>query len=461
ANGAAGTGGCNLAMIKMAFNFAGVDAGIQPSINGVPRDSSGCVPLTVDFTDTIRNAVTYYWNFGDGGLDTTILPNSSHTYNAVGNYLVMLIAEDSATCNIRDTSYVNIRVGNLQALLDFNPVKLLPCDSLKYRFDNLSVAPPGQPFTNTSFIWDYGDGSPTVVAGTAPVFHNYTSPGSYIIKLILVDTAYCNAPDTLEKTINIAPLVDAQFITPPTGCAPYTAVFDNTSVAGQTFSWDFGDGNTSSAFEPVHTYNLAGTYNVTLIVTDPATCNITDTARFTITVFNNPVANFTFSPDPPIENTPATFTNLSSPDATDFKWFFGDGDSLVTASRANVVHQYNATGTYNACLVAFNPANCSDTFCLPVQALVAALVDLPNAFTPQSGDVNSKVLVRGFGITKIKFIIWNRWGQKVFETSDKNQGWDGRYKGVIQPMDVYAYTLDVEFFDGTKTTKKGDLTLIR
>ena len=86
---------------------------------------------------------------------------------------------------------------------------------------------------------------------------------------------------------------------------------------------------------------------------------------------------------------------------------------------------------------------------------------MPNAFTPNSNDVNSKILVRGFGIAKMRFIIWNRWGQKVFETGNRNEGWDGRVKGVVQPMDVYAYTLDVEFFDGTKTTKKGDITLIR
>ncbi|MDQ3550620.1 MAG: gliding motility-associated C-terminal domain-containing protein, partial [Bacteroidota bacterium] len=60
-----------------------------------------------------------------------------------------------------------------------------------------------------------------------------------------------------------------------------------------------------------------------------------------------------------------------------------------------------------------------------------------------------------------KFIIWNRWGQKVFETENRKQGWDGRYKGAVQPMDVYVYTLEVEFTDGTKAVKKGDITLIR
>ena len=138
-NGASASGGCNLAMIKISFDFAGVDAAPLSSINGVRRDTAGCVPLTVDFIDTVANGIKYYWYFGDGSLPNpsiTSVPNISHTFNLPGSYQVMLIAEDSTTCNIRDTAYLNIRVGSLEALLDFNPVKLLPCDSLKFRFDN-------------------------------------------------------------------------------------------------------------------------------------------------------------------------------------------------------------------------------------------------------------------------------------------------------------------------------------
>ncbi|MFI5133330.1 MAG: PKD domain-containing protein [Chitinophagales bacterium] len=454
--------GCNLALLKIAFNLAGVAAGIESSINGVPRDSAGCVPLTVDFSDTIHNAQTYEWHFGDGSpTATTTVPDISHVYNSIGNYLVMLIAIDPASCNVRDTSYVHIRVGDIQATLNFNPVKLSPCDSFKYRFDNLSIAPPVRPFGPQSFTWDFGDGSPRIQAGTASVFHNYPGAGTYNVKLILTDTGYCNAPDSMTIQLRVAALVKAQFTTPPFGCLPYNAVFDNTSLAGQTFQWDFGDGTTSTATNPTHLYSIAGQYTITLIANDPNTCNITDTTTFTINVFDNPVSSFSFSPVTPVENTPVSFDNLSSPDAVLFKWNFGDGDTLQTNSRAQIQHQYNTTGTFNACLTVFNAAGCSDSSCQQVSALIVTLVDVPNAFTPQSGDVNSKILVRGFGITKMHFAIWNRWGQKVFETADRLTGWDGKYKGALQPMDVYAYTLEVEFFDGTKTTKRGDITLIR
>jgi gliding motility-associated-like protein len=106
-------------------------------------------------------------------------------------------------------------------------------------------------------------------------------------------------------------------------------------------------------------------------------------------------------------------------------------------------------------------AGCDSTYCERVAALINPLLDVPNAFTPLSGDINSVVKVMGFGISKMQFTIYNRWGQKVFETNNRHQGWDGKVKGVVQPMDVYVYTLSAEFFNGTKQTKKGDITLIR
>jgi gliding motility-associated-like protein len=255
--------------------------------------------------------------------------------------------------------------------------------------------------------------------------------------------------------------VEAKFVTPPVGCLPYTAVFDNTTIAGQTWLWDFGDGTTSTDFEPTHEYTLPGPYTITLTATNPNTCNQTSTYQFTINVYPKPAANFTWSPAPPIVNTPTNFSNISSPDAVQFKWKFGDGDSLMTTSTAPVQHQYNSTGTFNACLTAYNSIGCDSTVCMPVQAIVDPLVDVPNAFTPLSNDANSLIMVRGFGIGKVQFIIWNRWGQKVFESNSLESGWDGRYKGKPQEMDAYAYVLTATFIDGSSALKKGNITLLR
>jgi gliding motility-associated-like protein len=459
-----GNGGCNLGVVKIAFNFAGVGAGVRAFINNV-FDTAGCVPLTVDFKDTVRNATSYEWNFGDGSpaLFTKNF-DIQHTYNAVGDYRVMLVGIDSTTCNIRDTVYTTIRVRNNEAFLNFTATKLQPCQSLSYQFTNTStLSATANPFANNSFIWDFGDGTPRAVSGPAAITHSFSTAGTYIVKLILPDTNYCNAPDSMPVTLRVAPLVKAQFETPSVGCVPYNAVFHNTSLAGASFFWDFGDGTTAidNNADVLHTYTLAGIYNVKLVATDTSTCNKIDSVTVSIQMAGKPTASFTYSPLTPQENLPYTFTNTSSPDATHFKWLFGDGDSLVTISRGNIDHLYNTSGTFQVILIATNDAGCPDTARAQVVAIIVPRLDLPNAFTPQSNSLNSVIYVRGFGIGRMRWRIYNRVGNLVFESNSQGIGWDGKYKGLLQPMDVYAYTLEVEFTDGTKATKKGDITLLR
>ncbi|MCW3073554.1 MAG: hypothetical protein JWP69_623 [Flaviaesturariibacter sp.] len=460
-------GSCNLAMVKIALNLSGIKSGVQSSINGVVRDTAGCVPLTVDFRDTVLNAVSYEWDFDGNGTNdlTTTAPNASFTYTAIGNYRVRLIAIDSNSCNIRDTSFMTVKVGDLQALPDFTYRKLDPCEALRYEFTNTSIAPAARPFTNTSFLWDFGDGSPLLPAGSGSVTHAYANPGPYRVRLLLVDSVYCNAPDAKELPINIAVIVDASIQAPSVACAPARVLFKNTSSGGQQLVWDFGDGSVVSTgyVDTIsHYYSQPGNYIVRLRATDSATCNITDSASLPISIISKPTAVIgSVNPQPPIVNAPLTFTNGSSPDAVRFKWFFGDGDSLITATREAVQHEYNTTRTYNVVLVAINSNGCTDTARRQVQTLIEPALDVPNAFTPLSGGINSIVMPKGFGIAKLHFTIYNRWGQKVFETFNNKEGWDGKYKGVLQPMDVYAYTLEVEFSDATKASKKGDITLIR
>jgi gliding motility-associated-like protein len=441
-----------------------VEAGPKSLING-RADTSGCVPLTINFTDTLQLGKTYEWDFNGDGITDTITSSSdvSFVFNSVGIFRVRQIAVDSSTCNLRDTGYVTIRVRADRATVSFTATKVGPCESLEYQFVNTSIAPSSKPFGNRSFTWLFGDNTPAVNTGTLPVNHTFPTAGFYTVRLVLIDTNYCNAPDTIPLELRIAPQVDAQFITPPAGCLPYNAVFRNTSLAGQQFFWNFGDGATSTAVSPTHLYTVAGPYTIKLIAIDSATCNKIDSTSFNITVNNVPTAAFSFGPVPAQENTPTTFFNNSIGGAR-YRWFFGDGDSTVKTTMDTVMHQYNATTTYDACLITVNQFGCTDTVCHPVQAIVRALLDVPNAFTPGRPGNRGKnhiVRVEGFGISKIMFRIYNRWGQKVFETTSPKQGWDGTFNGVLQPMDVYVYTLEAEFTDGNRVSRKGDITLIR
>jgi gliding motility-associated-like protein len=447
---------CNEAAVKIEMSFSGVVAGFRTSINNIPYDTTGCTPLVVNFNDTLQKGKTFYWDFGNGQKDTTYAPNfaTSATYNSVGTYRVMMIAEDSLTCNIRDTGYLQIKASDNKAVLNFAAVKGLPCTSLNYTFNNQSVATNAS-FGPRSFVWDYGDGSApdTSLNGS----HTYSAISDYTVKLTLIDPAFCNAPQTKSIQLRVDPLVKAKFSTPGTGCAPYTANFVNQSGTSDV-TWLFDDGASTNVENPSKTYSTPGNYQVRLVARDPNTCNKADTsAYFTIVVSDKPKAEFSWQPNPPISNTPTAFTNLSA-GAIKYKWDFGDGTG---STESNPSHQYKSTGSFTAQLVAFNQFNCTDTFRLTVQALVSPLLDVPNAFTPGKFGINSVVNVAGFGILKMDWRIYNRWGQMVFQSNDVKLGWDGKFKGKDQPMDVYTYTLDAEFSDGNKIRKTGDITLIR
>ncbi len=455
---------CNEAAVKIEMNFSGVGASVKATIDGVV-DTIGCVPLTIKFTDTLAKGKMYIWDYGDPAYskkDTTYAPDNSvqHTYNQVGTYMLSLVSIDSSTCNIADTAYIRVKVGNNVVVPDFAFTKLNGCASLTFRFDNLTTAALPN-YTNKTFLWDFGDGSAPVRTDNSPQTHTFPSVGSYKVRLLVDDTTFCNAPQFKDSTLRISANVKAIFKTDPAGCAPYDAEFHNLSLGGISFIWEFGDATTSNDASPtvIHHYQNPGVYQVRLIAIDESTCNKRDTsAYFTITVAALPTANFTWSPSPAVENTLTRFTNLSSPDAVRFLWDFGDGES---STERNPVHQYNATDTFTVVLVAYNAANCTDTFTAFVPALIKPLLDVPNAFTPGRFGVNGIVKVVGFGIAKMNWKIYNRWGQVVFQTADRRQGWDGTFKGVLQAMDVYTYTLEAEFSDGQKLRKTGEINLLR
>lgn len=453
-------GGCNEAAVKIEMNFGGIGASVKATINGV-FDTVGCVPLTIKFIDTLAKGKTYIWDYGDAfstKKDTTFAPNNStsHIYTRVGTYRLMLVAIDSNTCNISDTAYINVKVGNNQVVPNFFATKIPPCTNLSYNFTNTTTA--GLPrFTNTSFLWDFGDNTPLVRSGLATQQHTYASVGTYNVKLVVDDTVFCNAPDSVIKQVRLAVTVKAQFETPAKGCKPYTALFNNTSLGGTDFKWDFGDGTSSAEINPSHLYAAAGSYTVKLVAIDTSTCNKIDSTTFEIIVYEIPTASFTAAPNPAPENTPMQFRNISL-GAVSYIWDFGDGE---TSTETNPLYQYTTTGTYKVCLQAINAAGCIDTFCLDVAAKILPLIDVPNAFTPGKFGKNGIIRVEGFGIGKMNWKIYNRWGQVVFAATNKSQGWDGTFKGALQPLDVYTYTLDVQFTDGKKYRKTGDITLLR
>lgn len=195
--------------------------------------------------------------------------------------------------------------------------------------------------TELSFNWNYGDGSPAENAIDAT--HTYASAASYAVTL--TDTIYGWTTNCIADTIvtigpGTAPTV--AFTSVESGL---TSDFTNNSTAGPdaTYTWDFGDGNTSTTTNPSHTYAADGTYTVCLEITDSC---LTETSCQSVTVASctNPVAAFTFTGTSPTFD----FTNTSTTTGTvTYAWDFGDGN---TATTENTSHTYSANGTYTVTL---------------------------------------------------------------------------------------------------------------
>ncbi len=459
-----GNNSCNLLAVKLAFYSAGVSAGVQSSIGGRLRDSTGCVPLKVDFIDTVAAAKKYYWDFGDGSPELiTTTAKASYEFKVVGTYRVRLIAEDLNSCNERDTSYMTISVrSDAVTNLNFSYAVVPPCANRTYQFTNLAVPPAGLLFKPNSFQWDFGDGSPVVNSNGSPPPHRFPSDGTYIVRLTLKDPLFCNEDDYIEQTVRVSNSFVPNFVA-DTACIGTATKFTYTGTGGASFVWNFGDGNTSTLADPTNIYASAIPYNVTLNVTDNNTCDVIKTKSITkqILVSPNPTSLFDYSPRTAGANLIYTFTNLSTGGAS-YYWDFGDSKVISTNRRDSTIrYSFSASGTYDVCLSTTNTVGCTVKYCEPIVAEVNPLFDVPNAFSPNGDGLNERIYVRGFGIAKMTWKIYNRWGVVVYIGTNINEGWDGKYNGKIQPQEVYNYTLEIEFSDKVKAFKKGDITLLR
>ncbi|MBL7765805.1 MAG: PKD domain-containing protein [Chitinophagaceae bacterium] len=442
---------CNLAALKIDFQLQNPDA-----VAGAQGSTIGCAPFTVAFVNTSASATTYLWNFGDGSPTTTQV-SPSHTYTTAGNYTVTLVASNPNGCtSSTDTTTLLIVVKTDSINAAFTFAKVDSCGPFTASFVNTSTYNNGAPPASSTFQWDFGDG--TSFTGANPGLHSYPSAATYTVTLTMTDTNACNSPSVFTQVIDYSTtLVAAAFDMPDSVCLPALLSFIDQSTNATTWAWTFGDGNTSNLANPTNNYLSAGTYTIFLVSGNPSTCNKFDTASRVLTVFTSPVADFDWSPNPPQPNTPVVLTNLST-GATKYFWDFGDG---TNSTNKDETHVYDKDGYYNVCLTATNEFGCKDTTCKQVRGIVIPLVDVPSGFSPNGDGVNDVVYVKGYGIEKMTFRIFNRWGEKIFETTDRYTGWDGRYKGVMQEMEVYGYTLSVTFFDGTNAFKKGNITLLK
>ncbi|MBS1612150.1 MAG: PKD domain-containing protein, partial [Bacteroidetes bacterium] len=420
---------------------------LQPlDINVTVPDTIGCIPFTATFIGNSDLLTTdYFWNFGDG--NSAIGDTVTHTYTAVGSYSITVLGQDTNACVFYDSAFAVVNAINDSAIANFGANVLNSCDS------NLVVQLTNQSINSVEYHWDFGDGNTSTAVDTT---YSYHLPGTYTITLTSIDTNRCHPIDTATFTVTMLPNSYAFFLQSNV-CLGDVMQFTNQGSPTAQYTWTFGDGTTSNEFSPSHLYANAGDYNVTLTIIDTTTCDVTSTYTKPVKVYLQPQAGFTVSRDTFKFETPVEFVNTST-NYEHLMWDFGDGQGVLDEEAP--IHVYGKIYQMTVCLNAFNAA-CSDTFCKTIFISFDALIGVPNAFSPNGDGVNDVIRIEGKGITELEFRIYNRWGEKVFETNSKAIGWDGYYKGVLQEMEVYTYSVQASFVDGSSKQLKGNITLLR
>ncbi|MDH4474644.1 MAG: gliding motility-associated C-terminal domain-containing protein [Fluviicola sp.] len=311
----------------------------------------------------------------------------------------------------------------------------------------------------TTYLWDNGitNGVPfTPALGST----TYTLTGT--------SAAGCSATDQVIVTVTTG--IPVTFTTDLTnGCAPLTVQLTNTTPGATNCIWNISDGSTFTGCGSISTtFTQAGCYDVTL-TTSVGGCISTVTLADLICVDANPQASFITSNTELSELNMLTDFLNTSVGATSYVWDFGDS---TTSTAENPQHDYtgNPITNYTVMLIATSDLGCVDTAYQIIQVTEELIFYVPNAFTPDGDEFNNlfkPVFYSGFDPYDFSLLIFDRWGEIIFESNDATMGWDGTYgandsnNGIVQNG---TYTWKIEFKSSVTDERKialGHLNLLR
>lgn len=409
----------------------------------------------ITYTGTGTAGATYNWNFNGG----SVVSGSGQgpyviDFPAPGNYNVTLDVSENG-CTSPSTS-------NAVTVNQIPTSTFTVSDTLICTVDSIVVTYTGNGGAGASFNWSFGAGA-SILSGTGagPYTVKYNSPAIYNVSLTVTENGCPGFTDSIHVNVNATPVINVS-ADAIDGCEPFTVNFSSQSSNGFIYSWDFGDTSTSTIQNPTHTYN-AGNYPVSLTVISPAGCSATQPLNNNINVVPQPVPMFSVVPslNTMVELQSATFNFFNqSQYATIFNWDFGDG--IGTSNAYSPTYTYTTVGNYDVTLTAANNLGCSNTISLgQIMVIPNGNIFFPLAFTPNGDGINDVYEIKSFGVSKISFVIFDRWGEKLFEANDLSQTWDGTFQNKPVQGGVYLYYGEADFNNGTHRIYKGEITLLR
>jgi gliding motility-associated-like protein len=360
-------------------------------------DTTLCVGNTLLLNATTAGA-TYLWQNSSNA--------ATFNVNAAGTYWVEV---NVSGCIDRDTIVVNyvpipvVDLGDDTAFCQGNTLLL-------------NATTPG-----ANYNWQNGSSNATFSVSTSGMYWVQVSVGT------------CVAGDTINVVVNPIPSVDLG--NDSILCQGNTVLLDATT-AGATYLWQ------NASTNPTFNANSNGTY---WVVVTANSCSAGDSIVLTF----NPVPSVSLGADTTICDGDVILLSVANPGGT-YLWQDASTSSAFTVSQPGI---YSVT---------VSVGGCSNSDAMIVGSGDCSIVlYIPNVFTPNGDGENDILYARGLGVQEFEFYIYDRWGERVFRTTDLNEGWDGTFRGKECDKGVFVYFVKVKYIDGNEEKRKGNITLLR
>lgn len=414
----------------------------------------GTATMTASATGGNSSTYSYIWSGLSG---TTSTQNTSPA--AVTTYDVYAL--DPYGCS-SDTLGITVNM--------YPPILTTPSDpdTVCPGFQGVvGVTPNGGYGGFYTYVWSDNNGTALGTQNMISVTPD-ESPETYYV----VVTDACETPAAIDSVTVYwypvpEPLISADITE---GCYPIEVYFTNDTDPTMLNScvWTFGDGTSSNnCGDQVHIYDEVDVYDVSLTVTSPDGC-VGDTVYVDmIETFDYPVAGFTVFPNPITVLEPTTtMYDSSSSDVTSFDWSFGENGLLGSSTVQNPEFTFpdDSATNFVVQLIVTNANGCTDTTDRIVVMNGVYNFYVPSAFTPNGDGINDEFFPQGEGIDPLEYemYIFDRWGNKIFETTEAMKSWDGRVNALPAPEGVYIWKIITnDIYLDEKHENIGHVTLFR
>jgi len=414
-----------------------------PIANAGP-DQTICNGLSATLSAT--GGISYQWSNGFITPTITVYPAITTSY--------MVVVTDNNGCSSMDQVIVNVNP---------NPHLLTTPESGGVCIgSSIPLTASGA----STYYWSPSTGLSSTTG--SPVFASPTSDITYVV--VGTDANGCTTSASISITVH--PLPSSSFTADNfEACQNMPIQFTNNSSSDVIhYAWNFSDpmsggNNTSTIENPSHTFDHAGIFNITLVVTNNFGCNSSFTFPDMITIHPRPIADFNMTSNVVTLDNPVIYFYDASANATEWLWNFGDpaASALNIATTQSASHKFTAEGNYTVELRVKNVFGCTDSVKKEITKDHDFTFYIPNAFTPNGDGHNDGFIPVGTGYDPNRFemYIYDRWGGLIYETHDINKPWKGDKKDndKTSPIGVYVYLVYVNEMNGVKHKYTGTVTI--